>query len=107
MIKVVNLKDFEVHKYMHLVKVDRSTVLGNPFRIGVDGDRAEVIEKYRQSLWKHIQQRDHISLALYDLYKGWKWHGIIYLGCWCAPKACHADIIKSCLEWMDEEKFNL
>jgi hypothetical protein len=101
MIKVVNLKDFVVHKYMHLVKVDRSTVLGNPYKIGIDGNRTEVIAQYRQWLWGYVEDRHKIVWgALSQLYEDWEKHGILYLGCWCKPKACHADVIKSCLEWM-------
>jgi hypothetical protein len=30
-------------------------VLGNPFRIGRDGTREEVVEKYRRWLWEQIK----------------------------------------------------
>ena len=36
--KIVNLK-----YNRDCIKIDRSTIFGNPFRIGIDGDREEVI----------------------------------------------------------------
>ena len=46
---VVNLNDYvEEQGNGFLVRIDRMTKWGNPFRIGQDGDRAAVIEKYRQ-----------------------------------------------------------
>jgi len=58
---------------------------GNPFKIGEDGDRDEVIEKYRT--W--IKEPDR--KPLYDLIipelKG------EVLGCYCKPYACHGDVL--------------
>ena len=46
---VVNLNDYvEEQGSGFLVRIDRMTKWGNPFRIGTDGDRDAVIEKYRQ-----------------------------------------------------------
>lgn len=64
------------------IMVDRTTKWGNPFRIGPDGDRASVIQKYRQ--W--VLQQPELMSALPEL------RGKI-LGCWCAPKACHGDVL--------------
>lgn len=56
---------------------------GNPFTIGRDGDRAEVIRKYE--VWL-LSQPDLVALARRDL------RGKV-LGCWCAPRACHGDVL--------------
>lgn len=59
---------------------------GNPFRIGRDGDRKEVIAKYRLWLCKEIEA-ERIDLAeLASL------HGKV-LGCWCAPEPCHGEVL--------------
>ena len=55
---------------------------GNPFREGEDGTREEVIEKYR----KWIRKQPELMAALFSL-RGKK------LGCHCAPKPCHADVL--------------
>ena len=79
---------FECCKYhhsfvaKHSVVVDRSSPWGNPFVIGRDGDRAEVIEQYRQWLFKN-PLRDAEVRYLYGKY----------LVCHCAPEPCHADVL--------------
>jgi hypothetical protein len=64
------------------VFIARPSKLGNPFRIGVDGDRSEVIAKYRA----HI----HASPELMALARAQRGK---LLGCFCAPLACHGDVI--------------
>jgi hypothetical protein len=56
--------------------------LANPFRIGADGDRDEVIAKYRD----YLLSRPDLLELLPDLRGG-------RLGCWCKPLPCHADVI--------------
>lgn len=65
------------------VYVGRPSEWGNPFRIGRDGTRAEVLLKYRDWLAKHPE----IIEAAKEQLRGKT------LGCWCAPEACHADIL--------------
>lgn len=64
------------------VYIGRPSKWGNPFQIGVDGTREEVIEKYRY--W--LECRPELIAALPEL------RGKI-LGCWCAPRACHGDVL--------------
>lgn len=87
-------------------KVDRSTVLGNPFGIGRDGTRDEVIAKYREWLWGQIEERGEVWEALLRLLSRARRAGDNGLGlaCWCAPKRCHAEIIRAALIWMDKQE---
>jgi len=55
---------------------------GNPFKIGRDGTRAEVIAKYEA----HLRSRPDLMAALPEL------RGKV-LGCWCAPDPCHGDVL--------------
>ena len=64
------------------VYIGRPSKWGNPFEIGKDGTRAEVIAKYEA--W--ILTQPHLLAALPEL------QGKI-LGCWCAPQACHGDAL--------------
>jgi hypothetical protein len=64
------------------VFVGRPSKWGNPFRIGQDGTREQVIEKYRRYLLKNKK----LMAALPEL----RGHDLL---CYCAPKACHADIL--------------
>ena len=54
----------------------------NPFRVGRDGSRAQVVAKYRA--W--LLQQSELMAALPEL-RGKD------LVCWCAPEACHADVL--------------
>lgn len=64
------------------VYIGRPSKWGNPFAIGRDGNRVEVIEKYRQ--W--VQEQPELMAALPELA------GKV-LGCWCAPQMCHGDVL--------------
>lgn len=69
------------HNYSD-VYIGRPSKWGNPFAIGRDGAREEVIEKYRE--W--IMTQPNLLSSLGEL-KG------KILGCWCAPRACHGDVL--------------
>lgn len=64
------------------VYIGRPSKWGNPFVIGKDGCRVEVIEKYK--VW--IADQPGLIAMLPEL-KG------KVLGCYCAPAACHGDIL--------------
>jgi hypothetical protein len=68
------------------VRVDRRTRWGNPFVIGRDGDRAEVIARYRAHLDAELAAGRITRAELAEL------HGK-RLGCWCAPAPCHGDVL--------------
>lgn len=65
------------------VYIGRPTQWGNPFQIGRDGDRAEVIAKYRAWL---MAQPDLVTAVRREL----KGRSLI---CWCAPQPCHGDVL--------------
>jgi len=64
------------------VYIGRPSKWGNPFTVGKDGTREEVIDKYAEWLALNI---DLIN-SLEEL-KGKT------LACWCSPKACHGDVL--------------
>lgn len=65
------------------VYIGRPGRWGNPFRIGRDGNREEVIAKYR----KWIMERKHLHPIIKRELKG------KVLGCWCSPLPCHGDVL--------------
>ena len=75
--KVVNLRKEKYDLY-----IGRGSKWGNKFVIGKDGDREEVIRKYREGI---MNERELLS-SLHEL-KG------KVLGCFCKPKACHGDVL--------------
>lgn len=81
------------------VYVGRPSLLGNPFRIGVDGNRSEVIEKYRS--WLELQLDDpesEVSIQFNCLVTSVLKGKDLILVCWCAPLQCHAEVIKEQIE---------
>lgn len=66
----------------HDVYIGRPSIWGNPFKIGRDGTRRQVIDKYRE--WVTSQEK-----LMEDV---WKLRGKV-LGCWCKPRACHGDVL--------------
>ena len=75
--KVVNLR-----KEKYDVYIGRGSKWGNRFVIGKDGDREEVVGKYKEWL---LQNKELLG-SLHEL-KG------KVLGCFCKPNACHGDIL--------------
>ena len=64
------------------VYIGRPSKWGNPFVIGPDGSREQVIKKYRA--W--VLAQPALMAALPEL------DGKI-LACWCAPRPCHGDVL--------------
>ena len=64
------------------IYIGRPSKWGNPFVIGKDGSREDVVEKYRS--W--IMKQEHLLTELSEL-EGRR------LGCWCSPQACHGDVL--------------
>jgi len=63
------------------VYVGRPSRWGNPFKIGANGNRQQVIAKFRSSL--SIEDRKKIRRELVGKN----------LSCWCSPLPCHADVL--------------
>ena len=62
------------------IYVGRGSPYGNRFKIGVDGDRVEVIQKFRESLTSE-------KILEIKKLKGKN------LACHCVPLLCHAEVI--------------
>jgi len=75
--RVVNLK----HE-LYDVYIGRGTVWGNPFHVGRDGTRREVIEKFREYAPKNRELMRRLP-ELKDQR----------LGCYCKPLPCHGDVL--------------
>ena len=67
----------------HDVYIGRPSKWGNPFKIGRDGSRQEVIQKYRDMIIVNTELIQQIPIEL----KGKT------LGCWCKPDPCHGDVL--------------
>lgn len=72
------------------VYIGRPSKWGNPFVVGKDGTREEIVEKYHQ--WILTQ-----SKLLRDL---WELKGK-NPGCWCSLLACHGDVLCKLVEKLE------
>lgn len=82
MCKVLNARNVGKRSNTTQLYIGRPSKWGNPFVIGRDGSRAEVIAKYRA--W--IVEQPALLNALDEL----RGRDLI---CWCAPLACHGDVL--------------
>jgi len=81
----------------------KGSALANKFVIGKDGDRAEVIAKYRIWLWAVVQEKNSKAWdEICELVEKYENGEELSLVCWCKPQACHGDVIKSCIEYLSK-----
>lgn len=84
------------------IKIDRTTLFGNPFdyrKLGIT--REECVRKYREWFYNKLKDDSFRNkvLSLKDRV----------LGCWCVPNLCHGHILLEYLEnipikWSKKEK---
>ena len=79
---VINIRKTNIRNIAKCIYIGRGSIWGNPFVIGKDGNRTEVIEKYRQYILKK-------PVLLNEL---WTLDNAV-LGCYCKPLACHGDVL--------------
>lgn len=81
---IVFIKDKVSNKKERYPK--QNSPFANPFKVGKDGKREEVLEKYELYLQDQIKNNiitKEMLLTLKDKN----------LGCWCKPEPCHGDIL--------------
>ena len=74
------------------VWIMRPSKWGNPFQIGRDGTREEVLEKYLEWVW---EQPELIEAIIREL-RGKD------LVCCCAPRKCHGDVLLKMANSLDD-----
>jgi hypothetical protein len=85
------------------IYVGRPSPLGNPFPMQGEAERAAVIQAYED--WLAEQLLDPSSPASREIHRLAELARKLdlCLVCFCAPKACHADIIKRTIEAINRE----
>jgi hypothetical protein len=69
----------------------KQSIFANPYKVGRDGTREEVIKKYDTYIRDRIEKDQDVKSRLLKL-RGKN------LGCWCKPEACHGDILLKLIE---------
>lgn len=99
-ITVISKRDERHYPKERIVYVGRPSALGNPFPMtnkADDRERADVIAKYALWFRQQLDADNPEVLAEIDRIHTMLQDGPVYLMCWCAPKACHADVLKTYL----------
>jgi hypothetical protein len=79
--KVLNKFKDKINK--NDIFIGRPSIYGNPYIIGLDGDRLTVIKKYTE----YLKQKPSLIKAIKNNLKGKN------LVCFCAPLPCHGDLL--------------
>lgn len=80
------------------VYVGRGTVWGNPYQIGADGDRDEVIRKFAYDFQRGFLKASNDFEKNISKLKG------KVIACHCKPAACHGDVIAAYINALDDGK---
>ena len=98
--QVVNLRlaPYDVYigragRYNYIGRTGRHSngYFGNPFVIGRDGTREEVLQKYAAYFLDRVATDSEFKRKVESLRGA-------ALGCFCKPEACHGDVIAA---WLD------
>lgn len=90
--KVVNRDKDEPYD----VYVGRGTIWGNPYQLGPDGDREEVIRKFEYDFKRGFLKASDDFESNISKLKG------KVIACHCKPAACHADVIANYINSLDD-----
>ena len=92
MVGVVNVRNYRPKEGEVLIKANLRFLIDNSFIMYNEGMRDEVCDKFETYFYKKVKEpgafRDYVAYIYRTALK----HDVA-LGCWCAPKRCHADTI--------------
>ena len=83
----------------------QDSIWANPFKIGHDVTRDDVLYKYEKLLRDKLYTNDVNKADAATTYKEdlLKLDGKI-LGCWCKPEPCHGDVLLKLIEELKQEQ---
>lgn len=87
-------------------QIDRSTPLGNPNRIYRDTpwEREQCLIKYKRWLWENLKLPESAPAREMQRLASIVKERDLIIRCWCAPKACHGQIVGKALQWMIQQE---
>lgn len=91
--KILNKNIASFEKQSTAIYIGRPSKWGNKFIIGKDGNREQVVAKYRAYLWSNTK----LMAELVEL------DGKNLL-CFCSPQQCHGDVLKAARNWQLQQK---
>lgn len=103
-VKVIHIRDADFNNPTH-VYIGRGSSrrpgnpLANPEKLKDEKSRVSNIGRYRRWLWEHLFPGSRQLVEIQRLHRLHDAHGELNLVCFCAPKVCHGDVVKSVLEF--------
>lgn len=88
---------------VHREYVGRPSALGNPFPMREESNREMVVEKYAAWLRQQYRANGKVRAELERLLSIAQQQPL-ELVCFCAPRKCHADVIKKALTGMQRTR---
>lgn len=89
------LNKYHNYSTTNLVDIMRPGLFGNPFTIGKDGNRDEVVEKHLLYIKERVEKEPVFRQEIKELFGK-------NLLCCCAPKRCHGDNLKLLCEELNK-----
>lgn len=87
-----------------VVDISRTSMLGNPFPMANESERAEVIAKYHKYLGHQWNHQTDVWKAVKALAERAANGEHLALQCWCAPLPCHGDVLVQAIEWINDPR---
>jgi hypothetical protein len=99
MIEICNLRK-QKPTQLYDIKVDRSSILGNPFPMRNELERNSVCDKYELHFNCRVNEYGDtfFKREIKRIITIYQTYGKLRLFCWCSPKRCHAETIKKYIE---------
>ena len=94
MISIKNMRD-EKPKDEFDIRVDRSTIFGNPIRMANETERNFSCDEYAKYFLTESTNNPAFKAELDKLVELFAIHGKLNLFCWCAPNRCHGETIRA------------
>ena len=88
---VVNIRRDDYEVYIGRAGKGLDGYFGNPFRLGSESQRQEILERYAAYFYNRLERDPEFKRRVLQLKTK-------VLGCFCAPRACHGDVIAKYLD---------
>jgi hypothetical protein len=86
-----------------VINIARPSVLGNPFHMRSESQRTQVINDYREWLQNRYGIDQAVTDELHRIAALVKQDRMVAVECWCAPCACHGDVIIAAVNWINNQ----
>ena len=95
-VEIRNLRDYPFNKVMESneFRVDRKSIVGNPYYMANESMRDEVCDKYETYFYEQINTNTEFRKYIDEIVTALRQYNKVYLYCWCYPKRCHAETIR-------------